>query len=130
MRLSICGSNRSVIVVDSRTFCRKIEAQGLSVRATEDLVNEAIRQADVEPRAILTLESPSGKSRAIRKRTKSQQVASLEQELRNALGLRVDLKSGPNGRGKIVIHFGGHEDFERLRSQLSAASTHSYSRTG
>jgi ParB family chromosome partitioning protein len=110
-------------------FCRKIQGEELSVRATEDLVNEAIRQADAEPLDVLPL--PGGaKAKPARKRTQSQQIASLQQEFRAALGARVDLKPGPNGRGKIVIHFTSHEEFERLRSQFAGASVHSYSRSG
>lgn len=111
-------------------FCRRIQAEGLSVRATEDLVNEAIRQADAEPLEVLPLSAGAGKKSPARRRTKSQQVASLEQQLRAALGARVDLKPGKNGRGKLVIHFASHEEFERLRDRFCGGSGQMFTKSG
>jgi ParB family chromosome partitioning protein len=52
-------------------------------------------------------------------RASSEQCASLEQELRAALGTKVDIKQRARGRGQIVIHFTSHEEFERLRDHLA-----------
>jgi ParB family chromosome partitioning protein len=54
---------------------------------------------------------------------KNDHLASLEQELRHALGARVDIKQASKGRGKITIHFNGHEEFERIRNFLSDTHT-------
>lgn len=94
-------------------FCQRIQKDGLSVRATEALVRETINQADREP---LNVVSPEGESSTTR--TRSEHLASLEQELRSALGTKVELREGGKGRGKIVIHFNNHDEFERLRGQL------------
>ena len=92
-------------------FARRIEEEGLSVRDVERLVAEQVGledgQADILP-------GPAAKGR-----TKSEQVASLEQELRLALGTKVEIKASSAGRGKIVIHFADHESFDRLRQQLT-----------
>ena len=45
--------------------------------------------------------------------------AALEQELRAALGTKVKITQNSRGGGKLVIHFGNHREFERLREQLS-----------
>lgn len=84
---------------------RRIEAEQLSVRTIEQLVEEQV-QSD---------EAPSS-SKA--KRTKSDQVASLEQDLRSLLGTKVEIKQSSRGKGKIVVHFDSHDEFERLCDQF------------
>jgi len=93
-------------------FAHRIQQQGLSVRATEELVQIAIRQADAEPLALFTGEEPREPVE------RNEHLVSLEQALRAALGTPVEVKEGRRGRGKIVIHFAGHEEFERLHQQL------------
>jgi ParB family chromosome partitioning protein len=46
-------------------------------------------------------------------------VRALEEELRSALGTRVNLKAGAGGKGVIEIPFLGAEDLERLFSHLT-----------
>lgn len=94
------------------TFCDLIRREGLSVRATEQLVQEKIREEDAEPLSIA-----AGKPAAAR--TKNQQIASLEQELRMALGTKVDIKQSSRNRGRIVVHFSSHDEFERIRGILN-----------
>jgi ParB family transcriptional regulator, chromosome partitioning protein len=52
-------------------------------------------------------------------RKSSEQCANLEQELRAALGTKVDIKQRAHGRGQLVIHFTSHEEFDRLREHLT-----------
>jgi ParB family chromosome partitioning protein len=52
-------------------------------------------------------------------RVQSPHLAALEQELRAALGTKVKITHNARGRGKLVIHFRSHEEFERLRQQLT-----------
>lgn len=95
-------------------FCQRIIEEGLSVRATEAQVQEAIRAADTEPLAVVTREGqrrPAG-------RIRNEHLASLEQELRSTLGTKVDIRQGAQGRGRIVVHFNSYEEFERLRGYL------------
>lgn len=91
-------------------FCQRIQAEGLSVRRIEELVQETIQAQDAEPLDVIAM--PAAKGRTARK---NQQLVKLSQEFRAALGTRVELKSGTNGRGKLVIHFDSHAEFERLR---------------
>ncbi len=59
-------------------FCQKIQGEGLSVRATEDLVQQTIHHADHEPLAVVGSDRPPARVR----RPSSEQTAALEQELR------------------------------------------------
>ena len=96
------------------SFCRQIVADGLSVRSVESLVQEAIRVADAEPLDAVTSDSRTGKT-ARKSRANN---STLEQELRAALGTKVDVRQGAKGRGRIVIHFANAGEFERLRDWL------------
>jgi ParB family chromosome partitioning protein len=93
-------------------LARRVETEGLSVRDVERIVAEQVGSDDSEEPTILP---GPGK----RQRTRSEQVASLEQEFRHALGTKVEIKSSPRGRGKIVIHFQSHDEFDRLRAELT-----------
>jgi ParB family chromosome partitioning protein len=56
------------------------------------------------------------------KRTSSDHLASLEQEFRSLLGTKVDVRATAAGRGRIIVHFKNHEEFERLQELLYGAS--------
>ena len=91
-------------------FCQRIQREGLSVRQTESLVQEAIAQADAEPMAVA--------GNVAHPRRSSQHLAELEQEFRAALGLKVKLSESGRGKGKLVIPFATHEEFERIRDVI------------
>lgn len=99
-------------------FCKRIQAEGLNVRATESLVQESIRAADSDPLDAADESTP----RTVKLR--SEHLATMEQQLRTALGTKVDLKHAAGGRGKIVIHFTSHDEFERLQRQLCGQAKH------
>ena len=107
-------------------FYQRIQNDGLSVRQTERLVQEAIQQADAEPLSMAD-DQVNGPRR---KRTVGDQIASLEQELQNVLGTKVDVRQTARGRGRIVIHFSRHEEFERLHSLLTTTSQQGHTRAG
>lgn len=94
-------------------FCRKIQDEGLSVRDTEQQVREKIEALDA---ANPTAPGASAKKR--RRKPQSDQIAALERELRLALGTKTEIRSGSRGRGRIVVHFGSHDEFERIRALL------------
>ena len=101
-----------------REFCQRIVAEELSVRDVERQVSQQLESLDEN--AILSADSvrTAGK----RARTKSEQVASLEQELRLALGTKIEISQTAKGRGRIVIHFDNAEEFERIHAQLADGS--------
>lgn len=94
-------------------FAGRVEREGLSVRATERLVQDTVDQEDREPLAVI------GRTTAARRtKPKNEQIAALEQEFRSALGLKVKLIHNARGRGRLTIQFSGHEEFDRLRAHL------------
>ncbi|HVT29077.1 MAG TPA: ParB/RepB/Spo0J family partition protein [Lacipirellulaceae bacterium] len=99
-------------------FARHIKKDGLSVRATEQEVQDRIRSLDGDQLRIVDAE---GNSRPV-PRPQNEQIAALEQELRTVLGTKVSLSQSAKGRGKITIHFANHEEFSRLRLVLTAGS--------
>ena len=99
-------------------FCEQIVKQGLSVRAVEQAVADAIASED-----------SFGVGSATRKqRTRDRQIESLQQNLKSALGTKVQIKPGTKERGQIVIHYANHAEFERLRVILSGQETGGKSR--
>jgi ParB family chromosome partitioning protein len=99
---------------------QRIQRDGLSVRQTEALVQEMIDQADAEPLGVIGRDgekSPTGQ-RPKSPRGQSEHIAALEQQFRSTLGLRVALRANSRGRGKLVIQFRSHEEFEQLREQI------------
>jgi ParB family chromosome partitioning protein len=97
---------------------RRIIAEQWSVRQIEQWVAEQIDEKQVPAK-------PAEPNRYVRAHTQSVQIAALEQELKLALGTKVELRSNSRGRGRIVIQFSNHQEFERLRglllNQLKAA---------
>jgi ParB family transcriptional regulator, chromosome partitioning protein len=101
-------------------FSRRIQADSLSVRNTEAMVQEAIQAADAEPLNVIGRDGIASRTQ----RTSNEHIAALEQELRLALGTKVKITHNARGRGKLVIHFASHEEFERLKSQVCGPSEH------
>ena len=95
-------------------FCQRIQREGLSVRQTEAAVQAAVAAADAEPLGLVDRDGT--KSRPAR--PNSEHLAALEQELRAALGMKVKLTHHARGRGKMVVHFRNHEEFDRLRRHI------------
>jgi ParB family chromosome partitioning protein len=95
-------------------FCERIQREGLNVRQTEEMVQELIAAADHGPLAVVGRDGSKSKPR----RGQSEHLAGLEQEFRAALGVRVKISHNPHGRGKILIPFASHEEFEQLRQYI------------
>jgi ParB family chromosome partitioning protein len=92
-------------------FCNRIINEGWSVRDAERLVAERIAHEDGEPPVPVP---------AAKKRNKSEHVAALEHQLRMALGTKVEIRQSSRGRGKFIIHFSDHDEFERLKAQFGS----------
>lgn len=99
-------------------FCNQIISEGMSVRAIERAVSERIRDED-----------GGGRTANFRKRrTLDSQIASLQSELKQALGTKIQIKQGTRQKGQIVIHYSNHAEFERLREVLMGHETSGKSR--
>ena len=94
-------------------FCKRIQEEALSVRAIEALVQETISAEDAEPLGVVDRDGASRKTRVT-----SEHVAVLEQEFRSMLGMRVSISHNTRGKGKLVVHFKNHDEFERLRRHV------------
>jgi len=105
-------------------YCRRIIDEALSVRAIEELVQTALACCEAGPLAIVGAVAEDRRARPAAPR--SEHLAALGQELRAALGTKVDLRQTASGRGRIVIHFTSHEEFDRLRAHLSGRQSQSH----
>ena len=92
-------------------YCERIVKEGWSVRVTEREVQEKILAEDGGSLGA------SGKGKK-KKPAVNPQVVALEQELRMALGTKVEIRQTGRGRGRIVVHFTSHREFERVRDLL------------
>jgi ParB family transcriptional regulator, chromosome partitioning protein len=102
---------------EQKAFAKRISAESLSVRATEQLVSEHIQRADGEPLKVFSGEGTSPPAPVSR----NEHLSQLEDQLRLALGTKVELRQSAKGKGKITIHFANGEEFERIRSILSGS---------
>lgn len=80
----------------------KIVTEGLSVRATEELIS---------------LGSSQGKSGTGSKKSSLSKYSELEEKIENALDTRVRIKGGKNG-GRIQIEFADGADLQRITAQI------------
>ncbi|MGE3805212.1 MAG: ParB/RepB/Spo0J family partition protein [Gemmataceae bacterium] len=90
------------------TLCKEIISQGLSVRATEALAKEA--RPEREPKT-----QRNGPE-------KTTHVQSVENDLRQRLATRVEIKLKSKDSGQIVLHFENNDDFERLMEALGVTT--------
>jgi ParB family transcriptional regulator, chromosome partitioning protein len=90
-----------------RRIARQVIDQGLSVRATEQLVHKAIEEKP-RPSASAQPDDPN--------------VRAAETKLRRALGTQVKIQMSGEGKGKIEISFFNAQDLDRIYNLLSAPS--------
>ena len=84
-------------------LCKEIIAKALSVHATEALLKQ---QAQPEP----AKEPPSPKDVP----EKTAHVQSIEDELRQKLAMKVEIRVRGKDKGQIVLSFESNDDFERI----------------
>lgn len=97
-------------------LCRKIEKEQLSVRVTEKEVRELIKGANVIPLPGVKPEPPKEESAA------SNHIRSLQLQLQQQLGLKVEIRTSGKAQGKVVIHFQSNDDFGRIVKSLRRAA--------
>nr|WP_145392362.1 ParB/RepB/Spo0J family partition protein [Stieleria neptunia] len=99
------------------TTANKIMDERISVRATESLVAEMLKAEEDQE----TGRKVTNATRQKRRQT-SPHIEAMQQEFRMVFGTKVEIKSSARGRGKITIHFSDGEEFERIRTMLTAES--------
>jgi hypothetical protein len=74
-----------------------------------------IDAVDQEPLAVIDREGRSTKV----SRGQNDHLAALEQQFRTALGIKkVKITANARGRGKLVIHFRNHEEFDQVQEHI------------
>lgn len=112
------GHARALLSLDAAeqsSVAKRVSSEGLSVRKTEQLVQERLADATDEA---LRVVGEDGVSRP-QAPTRSEQLAALETELARSLGTKVKLTHTAKGSGKITLHFANGDEFERLRNLLT-----------
>lgn len=89
-------------------FSRRVIEEGLSVRATEKLVQTAKASAGAKPVSAKARKLPAQDAVA---------VAGIEKKLTSHLGARVAVLHTPK-KGRIVIEYRGNDDLQRLLEKL------------
>ena len=117
------GHARALLSLDEAdqiALCKRIDSEGLSVRKTEQAVRSIIRKDDVvaEPETI-PFPAASEKKPATEM---TNHVRSLQDQLRNLLGVKVEIRVSGEHSGKIVIPFHSNDEFERLVRQFLRAA--------
>lgn len=120
---------------DQEVFVERIIKENWNVRDTETAVKDWQKQRALEMSSDGEARSAEFVSNVISSAwgtvdcdgnrkplaTSSAQTLQLEQELRSALGTKVSL-THKNGKGKIVIPFSSHAEFERLYALLATSA--------
>ena len=88
------------------SLCEEIIAKGLSVRDVESMTQDPTQ-------------APSRRSRPAGL-TKTRHVQAIEDELKQALATKVEIRLKDKERGQIVIDFETNDDFERILSVLGS----------
>ena len=92
-------------------FCNRIQKEGISVRQTEREVADRIALEDTGVGKV-----------PMKKRNQNQQIEALQQELKMALGTKVEIRQNARGNGRITLHFTDNREFDRLRALLNGGS--------
>ena len=102
------GHARALITLDAPdALAKRVVAEGLSVRETEQLANRAARPAD-----------SASKSAAKATPEKDADTKALEKRLGDALGLKVAIAHKANGKGRLSIDYKDLDQLDDLVARL------------
>ena len=104
------GHARALLALDAElqaSTAKKVAAKGLSVRETEQLVNDLLH--------------PKAREARVKART-GRDIQRLEEEVSEKLGTTVEIKPvGKKGAGRLVISYMSHEHLDTLLARLTQA---------
>ena len=108
-KLSMGHARALIGAPDCETLAKTVEAKGLSVRDTEDLVRRSKKGDDAAPRSRVASVSPN----------KDPDIAALEQHLADILGVKVDIGHGEGGGGTLSLRYSTLDQLDMLCQRLS-----------
>ena len=108
-KLSMGHARALIGAPDCETLAKTVEAKGLSVRDTEDLVRRSKKGDGAAPRSRVASVSPS----------KDPDIAALEQHLADILGVKVDIGHGEGGGGTLSLRYSTLDQLDMLCQRLS-----------
>lgn len=117
------GHARALLSLEERDqieFCKLIQRDQLSVRKTEDAVKKLLGRNEPAPDT-LPFEHKPEDTPADASHGKSNHIISLEGQLRECLGTKVEIKVTGKDTGKISVEFNNNAEFERLIKALRNA---------
>ena len=105
---------------DQIAMARRIESEQLSVRQVENEVRTKLHSADQDG----TVPFPAGAGKGPSKGNKSasRHILDMQQQLREVLGAKVEIRLSGKEAGKLVVHFTSNDEFERIVGFLKKAS--------
>ena len=105
------GHGRALINIDKKkdqiAIYEKVVSEGLSVRATEQLV-----KARKEPKS-------TGSEKKKSTHNVPEFISNSIDSIKERLAAKVDISASKNGKGKIVIPFHSEEEFKRIKKLLT-----------
>lgn len=107
-KLSMGHARALIGAPDCESLARTIEAKGLSVRDTEQLVRRA-KKGDAAP----------ARQRAAAPQENDADIAALEQHLADILGVKVDIAHGEGPSGVLSLHYSTLDQLDMLCQRLS-----------
>lgn len=107
-KLSMGHARALIGAPDCEGLARTVEAKGLSVRDTEQLVRRAKKGDEATPR-----------ERTARAVDKDPDIAALEQHLADILGVKVDIVHGEGGTGTLSLRYSTLDQLDMLCQRLS-----------
>jgi len=99
------GHGRALLALpleDQISAANKVANNEYSVRATEAFVKQLLKQA--------------GKARPVK--NKNPDIESLKQSIAEKVGVKVDMKHGASGAGKIIIHYSSLNELDGVLSHI------------
>jgi len=116
------GHARALLPLDEEAdqiaMCQRIESEKLSVRQTEDVIRDKLQAADGSK----TIPFQGGDSKGKKAVRISKHVLELQQQLRELLGSKVEIRLKAKDSGKVIVHFTSNDEFERIMGFLRKAS--------
>ncbi len=117
------GHARALLSLEDKEqeeMCKLIQRDSLSVRKTEDAVKKLLGRDEPAPETI-PFEKKTDENANGENAEKSNHLVSLEGQLRECLGTKVEIRQTGKDMGKITVEFNNNQEFERLVKALRNA---------